>query len=109
MSIDDATIRELLALRDEHGVLSFYAGHVPAQAADRQPTAPIELRNQVKALRARLEGADRDLVRAIEDDWRRWTDRWMRWSTQATRAGPGPVRRGRLGRAAHRHPAAPVP
>jgi hypothetical protein len=66
MSIDDATIRELLELRDEHGVLSFYAGHVPAQAADRQPTAPIELRNQVKALRARLEGADRDLVRAIE-------------------------------------------
>jgi hypothetical protein len=66
MSIDDTTIRELLALEDEHGVLSFYAGHVPAQAADRQPTAPIELRNQLKALRARLEGADRDLVRAIE-------------------------------------------
>jgi hypothetical protein len=66
MSIDDATIRELLALEDEHGVLSFYAGHVPAQAADRQPTAPIELRNQVKALRSRLEGADRDLTRAIE-------------------------------------------
>ncbi|MFU8840077.1 MAG: hypothetical protein ACNA8R_05075 [Nitriliruptoraceae bacterium] len=66
MSIDDTTIRELLALDDEHGVLSFYAGHVPAQAADRQPTAPIELRNQLKALRSRLEGADRDLVRAIE-------------------------------------------
>jgi len=66
MSIDDTTIRELLALEDEHGVLSFYAGHVPAQAADRQPTAPIELRNQLKTLRARLEGADRDLVRAIE-------------------------------------------
>jgi hypothetical protein len=66
MSIDDATIRELLDLHDEHGVLSFYAGHVPAQAADRQPTAPIELRNQLKALRGRLEGADRDLVRAIE-------------------------------------------
>jgi hypothetical protein len=66
MSIDDATIRELLALEDEYGVLSFYAGHVPAQAADRQPTAPIELRNQLKALRARLEGADRGLVRAIE-------------------------------------------
>jgi hypothetical protein len=66
MSIDDATIRELLALEDEHGVLSFYAGNVPAQAADRQLTAPIELRNQLKALRARLEGADRDLVRAIE-------------------------------------------
>lgn len=66
MSIDDATIRELLALEDDHGFLSFYAGHVPAQAADRQPTAPIELRNQLKALRGRLEGADRDLRKAIE-------------------------------------------
>lgn len=66
MSIDDATIRELLAIEDEHGVLSFYAGHVPAQAADRQPTAPIELRNQLKALRARLEDSDRDLRGAVE-------------------------------------------
>ncbi|MFP4149064.1 MAG: hypothetical protein ACLFUG_04845 [Nitriliruptoraceae bacterium] len=66
MSIDDATIRELLSIEDEHGVLSFYAGYVPAQAAERQPTAPIELRNQLKALRTGLEGADRDLRGAVE-------------------------------------------
>lgn len=65
-TIDDTTIRDLLGLEDERGVLSFYSGHVPAQAADRQPTAPIELRNQLKELRARLEDADRDLVRAVE-------------------------------------------
>ena len=66
MNIDDATIRDLLALEDEHGVLSFYTGHTPAQAADPQPTAPIELRNQLKQLRAQLDGGDRDLARAVE-------------------------------------------
>ena len=66
MNIDDATIRDLLALEDEQGVLSFYTGHTPAQAADPQPTAPIELRNQLKQLRARLERADRETSRAIE-------------------------------------------
>lgn len=65
-TIDQATIRELLELRDEQGMLSFYVGHVPAQAADPQPTAPIELRNQIKALRGRLEHGDRDLAQAIE-------------------------------------------
>lgn len=65
-SIDEATIRELLELHDEQGILSFYVGHVPAQAADPKPTAPIELRNQIKALRARLEQGERDLAQAIE-------------------------------------------
>lgn len=66
MNIDDATIRDLLRLEDERGFLSFYTGHVPAQAADPQPTAPIELRNQIKQLRSRVDGADRDTARAIE-------------------------------------------
>ncbi|TVR22754.1 MAG: hypothetical protein EA387_08120 [Nitriliruptor sp.] len=66
MNIDDATIRDLLALEDEQGVLSFYTGHTPEQAADPQPTAPIELRNQLKQLRARLERGDRDTARAVE-------------------------------------------
>lgn len=65
-TIDQATIRELLELGDEQGMLSFYVGHVPAQAADPKPTAPIELRNQIKALRGRLEHGDRDLAQAIE-------------------------------------------
>jgi hypothetical protein len=66
MNLDDATIRDLIGFTDEHGVLSFYAGHTPAQAADRQPTAPIEIRNQLKALRARLSEAEPDLARAVE-------------------------------------------
>ncbi len=65
-TIDQATIRELLDLEDEQGMLSFYVGHIPAQAADPQPTAPIELRNQIKALRGRLQHGDRDLAQAIE-------------------------------------------
>ncbi len=66
MNIDDGIIRDLLTLADERGVLSFYAGHMPSQAADPQRTAPIELRNQLKALRSRLEREDRDLQRAVE-------------------------------------------
>lgn len=66
MNIDDATIRDLLALEDEQGVLSFYAGHTPSQAADPKPTAPIELRNQLKQLRSRIERGDRDIAMAIE-------------------------------------------
>ena len=66
MNIDDATIRDLLALEDEQGVLSFYTGHTPEQAADPQPTAPIELRNQLKELRAQLDRGDRDTARAVE-------------------------------------------
>ena len=66
MNIDDATISDLLALEDEQGVLSFYTGHTPEQAADPQPTAPIELRNQLKQLRTRLERGDRDTARAVE-------------------------------------------
>lgn len=65
-TIDQATIRELLELQDERGMLSFYVGHVPSQAADPQPTAPIELRNQVKALRSRVKDGDRELAQAIE-------------------------------------------
>lgn len=66
MNLDDTTIRDLIGFSDAHGVLSFYAGHTPAQAAKPQPTAPIEIRNQLKALRARLDGQDPQLTRAIE-------------------------------------------
>lgn len=66
MNIDDATIRDLLTLEDERGILSFYTGHIPSQAADPQPTAPIELRNQIKQLRSRIDDGDRDTARAIE-------------------------------------------
>jgi hypothetical protein len=60
MTLDDARIRELLRFEDEGGVLSFYVGHTPAQAADLQPTAPIEIRNQIKALKAELQRRDGD-------------------------------------------------
>ncbi len=66
MNIDDATIRDLLTFEDERGILSFYTGHVPSQAADPQPTAPIELRNQIKELRSGIEHGDRETAQAIE-------------------------------------------
>jgi hypothetical protein len=58
MTLDDARIRELLRFDDEGGVLSFYVGHTPEQAADPQPTAPIEIRNQIKALKAGMRDRD---------------------------------------------------
>jgi hypothetical protein len=66
MSLDHATIRDLIGFTDEHGVLSFYAGHTPAQAADPQPTAPIEIRNQLKQLKADLARRDSALASAVE-------------------------------------------
>lgn len=66
MSLDDTTIRDLIDFSDEHGVLSFYAGHTPAQAADPQPTAPIEIRNQIKALKADLAERDAETAKAVE-------------------------------------------
>ncbi len=66
MSLDDTTIRDLIDFTDEHGVLSIYAGHTPAQAADPQPTAPIEIRNQIKALKADLAEGDGQTAKAVE-------------------------------------------
>jgi hypothetical protein len=67
MSLDQDTIRDLLDFSDEGGVLSFYVGHTPAQAADPQPTAPIEIRNQIKALKADLAARDGDVARRVEN------------------------------------------
>jgi hypothetical protein len=66
MTIDDSLLRDLLDFTDEKGVLSFYVGHTPAQAADPQPTAPIEIRNQLKDLRAQLTRRDADAAKAVE-------------------------------------------
>jgi hypothetical protein len=65
MAINDTLLRDLLDFSDEQGVLSFYVGHTPAQAADPQPTAPIELRNQIKDLKARLTDEDADTAKAV--------------------------------------------
>jgi hypothetical protein len=66
MSIDDATIKDLLGFTDDLGVLSFYVGITPAQAADPQPTAPIEVRNDIRALHGRLADADPALAKAVD-------------------------------------------
>ncbi|MFA9443950.1 VLRF1 family aeRF1-type release factor [Egicoccus sp. AB-alg6-2] len=66
MKLADSLINDLIDFTDERGVLSFYVGHTPAQAADPQPTQPIEIRNQVKALKARLADGDRDLAAAVD-------------------------------------------
>lgn len=65
MSLDDTTIRDLIDFTDPHGVLSLYAGHVPEQAADPQPTAPIEIRNQIRALKADLAERDGETAKAV--------------------------------------------
>ena len=66
MNLDDTTIRDLIDFTDEVGVLSFYVGHTPSRAADPQPAAPIEIRNQIKALRAKLADAERSVAQAVE-------------------------------------------
>lgn len=62
----ETNIRDLIGFSDEQGVLSIYTGHTPAQAADHQPTQPIEIRNQLKSLRASLEESDPSLGRALD-------------------------------------------
>lgn len=66
MHIDDVALRDLIDFTDDDGVLSLYAGFTPDRAADPQPTSPIEIRNQVKSLRAALADGDRDLARAVD-------------------------------------------
>jgi peptide subunit release factor 1 (eRF1) len=66
MTIDERTIRDLLGFSDPAGVLSFYVGNTPQKAADRQPTAPIEIRNQLKQLTADLAARDPDRGKAVE-------------------------------------------
>lgn len=66
MTIDETTIRALIGFTDPVGVLSFYVGSTPAQAADRQPTAPIELRNQLRALTASVRDQDPGRAAAVE-------------------------------------------
>jgi hypothetical protein len=56
MTIDDALLKDLAGLRDPIGFVSVYVGYTPEQAADPQPTTPIEIRNQVRDLRERLNG-----------------------------------------------------
>jgi hypothetical protein len=66
MSIDETTIRQLLDVRDDRGVLSIYVGHTPDRAAAPRPTAPIEVRNGLRDLISSLASTDPDLARAIE-------------------------------------------
>lgn len=66
MILDDERIRDLLRFDDESGVLSFYVGITPDRAADPQPTAPLELRSRIKALKADLDGRDPDLAKRVE-------------------------------------------
>ncbi|MBW3658041.1 MAG: hypothetical protein KY457_05345 [Actinobacteria bacterium] len=67
MTIDEKTLKNLIGFRDDQGVLSFYVGFTPEQAADPQPTAPIEIRNQMRDLRNRIrDDHARDLWPAIE-------------------------------------------
>lgn len=54
MSIDEKLLQNLLGFHDDVGILSFYAGHSPEQAADPQPRTPLEIRNQVRDLRQRV-------------------------------------------------------
>lgn len=66
--LNESLLRSLLAFDDPGGVLSLYAGFTPERAADPQPTAPIELRNQIRELRQRLdEEADREHAQAVSD------------------------------------------
>jgi hypothetical protein len=82
MELNETTIRELINLTDEVGVISVYVGITPDRAGDPKPGWPIEIRNQLRslverakeergheawsALSARLEELDRDLERLLD-------------------------------------------
>lgn len=62
------TLKSLVGFRDDVGVLSLYAGFTPEQAADPQPVAPIEIRNQVRDLKRRLRDSQPHAVwQAVEE------------------------------------------
>ncbi len=65
--IDEQTLRALIDFEDPQGVLSLYVGFTPEKAADHQPTAPIEMRNQLKDLRQRLEAQDSGQAAAVAE------------------------------------------
>ncbi len=68
MTLDETTFQNLTGLRDEVGVLSFYVGITPDQAADPQPKAPIEIRNRIRELRQRVrDEGPHDRWKAVDD------------------------------------------
>lgn len=75
MTIDEAALQKLIGFRDDLGVLSFYAGFTPDQAADPQPTTPIEIRNRIRDLRQRMrdEGPE-ERAKAVEHRLERLDD-----------------------------------
>lgn len=66
MNLHDTQIRDLINFTDPRGVLTFTVGHTPAQAADPQRTAPIEVRNQIKSLVGALRESDPTAAQAVE-------------------------------------------
>lgn len=66
MSIDESTLRDLIDLSDPLGVISVYVENSTAQAADPQPTSPLEIRGQSEELIAELAERDGTLARAVE-------------------------------------------
>ncbi|HEX9889739.1 MAG TPA: hypothetical protein VGA69_09695, partial [Nitriliruptorales bacterium] len=62
--IDNALLESLLEFDDEVGVLSFYVGITPDQAAAPQPPSRLEIQSRIKAVRASTK---QELGR---DEWR---------------------------------------
>jgi hypothetical protein len=60
--IDETLLQTLTDFDDEAGVLSFYVGVTPAQAADPRPVAPLQVRAGLEELRAGLDGEHRAAV-----------------------------------------------
>ncbi|MFP5308871.1 MAG: VLRF1 family aeRF1-type release factor [Actinomycetes bacterium] len=66
--IDETLLQSLTDFTDDEGVLSFYVGVTPAQAADPRPTTPLEVRAGIDDLRASLDGDGRAAVqRRLEE------------------------------------------
>lgn len=55
MELNETTIRELINLTDEVGVISVYVGITPDRAGDPKPGWPIEIRNQLRSLAERTK------------------------------------------------------
>lgn len=66
-AIDETILKNLIGFSDDGGILSFYVGFTPEQAADPQPATPIEIKNQIRDLKKRLRDSEsHDRWQAVE-------------------------------------------
>lgn len=68
MSLDETTLARLIEMRDDAGVLSFYAGITPEGQANPQPAWRIEIKNRIRDLRQKVrDEEEHERWKAVHD------------------------------------------